>query len=525
MRGIRQPAVEIPGLNTSDESSLMESPLSLEASRRQTFGQALADSPPDFPLSVQQLQEAASFMVARIGASRLHPPLFVGPETSIQEAAAIMKANKTSALLVRRGEQLGIFTGRDVREKSLLLRLPDSTPIGELASYELLALDRDDFLFNALAVMSRHAIRHVVITQGREIAGILEQLDLLEYLSNHSFFFADRIDRAITQHDLQKAGDYIPHLIKALYDRGVKPRYIAQLVSDLNHRIFRRLFGQLVPTDMQQDTCLIIMGSEGRGEQLLRTDQDNAVIFRNEPACAAFSAKAEQFTTALVTFGYPRCPGNVMVSNPAWAQALSAYRQDLLRWTHEPDKEAFLNLAIFFDATAVAGDSALLTELKDYLFHLLQEQTVILRHFARAILAFPTPLGLFNRFHLEKSSPHRQALDIKKGGIFPIVQGARSLALEHQLRATNTIDRIQMLAGKGLFDAAFGVDLIEAFDFMTLLRLREHLATWRQGTAGDNYIVPGRLSTLERNMLKDSLKIVNKFKSLIGHHFKLSLMF
>lgn len=514
-------------MDTSDKSSPPAESAPLDAAPSPVSVQSTADAgaaAPDFPLSVRQLQEAASFMVARIGNSRLHPPLFVGPETSIQEAAGIMKAHKTSALLVRREDRLGIFTGRDVREKSLLLQLPDSTPIGELASYQLLMLDRDDFLFNALAVMTQHAIRHVVITQGQEIVGVLEQLDLLEYLSRHSFFFADRIDRAMTQKDLKRAGDYIPPLIKALHDRGVKPRYIAQLVNDLNHRIFRRLFEQLVPADLRRDACLIIMGSEGRGEQLLRTDQDNAAIFRTMPACAAFSEKANQFTEALVAFGYPPCPGNVMVSNPAWAKAANAYRDDLLRWTHEPDKDAFLNLAIFFDATAVAGDAALLTELKDYLFQLARERTVILRHFARAILAFPTPLRLFSRFQLERSDAHRAALDIKKGGIFPIVQGARSLALEHGVRETNTIDRIQQLAGKGLFDAGFGRDLIEAFDFMSLLRLRGHLAAWEQGVAGDNYIAPARLGALERNLLRDSLKLVDKFKALISHHFKLSLM-
>ena len=477
------------------------------------------------PHSLEELeQEVVSFMVARIGESPLHPAVFVDPQTSLQEAAATMQARHTSALLVRRGEQLGIFTGRDVREKSLLQHLADSTPVGEIASYDLLTLERDDFLFNALALMIKYSIRHLVITQAQEIIGILEQIDLLNYLSRHSYFFADQIDQALTQVELKQAGDYIPRLIQTLADRGVKPRYIAQLVNDLNQRMFRRLYEQSVPDSLRDDACLIIMGSEGRGEQLLRTDQDNAVIFRNELVCTAFAEKSRHFTEALITLGYPRCPGNVMVSNPDWAKSLSAYKNDLFRWIHQPDKDAFLNLAIFFDATAVAGDPGLLAELKNYLFELIQDRTVVVRHFARAIQAFPTPLGLFSRFVLEKVPPNQQALDIKKGGIFPIVQGVRSLALEYRLSETNTIDRIQQLRGKGPFDNRFAADLIEAFDFMSLLRLRVHLARWKQGLAGDNYINPGELNTLEQHLLRDSLKIVDKFKSLIGYHFKLSLM-
>lgn len=478
----------------------------------------------DTLINLQQQREAASFMLARIGESRFHPPVFVSPDTSLQEAVQIMQARQITALLVRGNDQIGIFTGRDVREKSVLMGMPDTTPIGDIASYGLITLHRNDFLFNALAVMTKRVIRHIVITDGTEIVGILEQLDLLNYLANHSYTIANQIEHAASQEDLQEASNNIPQLIKSLYDRGVKPRYIARLVTDLNRKIFRRLYERIIPPEVLNDACLIVMGSEGRGEQLLRTDQDNALILRDAALGEVLTQPMQTFTETLVELGYPRCPGNIMVSNPDWAKSQTAFKQDIFGWINQPDETAFMNLAIFYDALAVAGDGALLAEIKAYLFQLIQDQKITLQHFTRAILSFPTPLGIFNRLVVEKTPAHRQEFDIKKGGIFPIVHGVRSLALEYQLAETNTIARIQGLSGKGPFDERFTADLIEAFDFMSMLRLREQLAKWERGIAYDNYVNPGRLNKLERNLLKDSLKIVKEFKAFISYHFKLSMV-
>lgn len=476
-------------------------------------------------VAIQQQREAASFMLARIGEGYVGSSVFVPTSTTLRDAAATMKAQNTTAVLVEQEGKVGIFTARDVRERSLLAGMPNSTPIGKLANYDLITLEQDDFLFNALVVMTKRSIRHVVITQDGHIAGILEQKDLLSYLSNHSYLIANQIDRAKSQDELRKASNHIPPLIKSLYQRGVKPRYIARLVTDLNGKVFRKLFEQMATGEVADSACLIVMGSEGRGEQLLRTDQDNALILKDELACHDnLRRKTETFTEILVELGYPRCPGNIMVVNPQWAKPLTAYWDDIRRWIYEPDENAFMNLAIFYDAVAVAGDATLLARLKEHLLNLLGDQRLALQHFARATLTFPTPLGVLNRFKLEKTTAHQHVLDIKKGGIFPIVHGVRSLALEHGLTETNTIARIQSLSGRGPFDERFTADLIEAFDFMSMLRLRAQLTQWERGETCDNYIVPSLLNKLERNLLKNSLQIVKEFKSYISHHFKLQMV-
>jgi CBS domain-containing protein len=475
-------------------------------------------------VSVQQQREAASLLTMRIGERDLRPPVFADPATSIQQAVALMKTHRTSALLIRQDDRVGIFTGRDVRERSVLMKLPDTTAIGDLASYDLITIERDDLLFNAFVTMTRHAIRHVVVTDGPEILGILEQADLLNHLSDTSYFIAHQVERATSPEELKEAGERIPQFVRSLYERGVKPRYIARLVTDLNRKIMVRLYRQMASEDLLANACLIVMGSEGRGEQLLRTDQDNGMVFREDTPPPGFDEVSRAFPEALIELGYPPCPGNVMVSNPAWAKSRDGYRESLRTWIHQPSSDGFMNLAIFFDAAALAGDEDLLAELRAYLFDLIGGQENVVRHFARAIQSFETPLGLFNRLVVEKSGPQAGKLDIKKGGIFAVVHGVRSLALEYRLAETNTIGRIQALSGRPPFEEGFTADLIEAFEFMSMIRLRTQLDQWDLEGRTHNYVDPARLTKLERGLLQDSLKIVKQFKAMLGHHFKLSMV-
>jgi CBS domain-containing protein len=212
-----------------------------------------------------------------------------------------------------------------------------------------------------------------------------------------------------------------------------------------------------------------------------------------------------------------------MVSNPAWSQPLKTFKEAIFHWLEYPHHNALMNLAIFYDANAVAGDDNLLQMAKDYLFALLTSNNSYYSHFAKPTLSFETPLSLFANFIVEKSQ-HKDQLDIKKGGIFPIVHGIRSLALEQRLTLTNTMDRINALKDKGLFDKTFADELVEALGFMISLRLQAELDQIRFNQPYNNYISPSNLNKLERDLLKESLKIVNEFKKFITYHYKLNMV-
>jgi CBS domain-containing protein len=209
----------------------------------------------------------------------------------------------------------------------------------------------------------------------------------------------------------------------------------------------------------------------------------------------------------------------VMVRNPVWSKPISDYLADFRRWVTLPDEAAHMNVAIFYDARAVAGDVQLLTKAKAVLIDLIRGEQAYLAHFARAVDAFTTPIGLFN--NLITSEGSGDALDLKKGGIFPIVHGVRSLAIEHGLVETATDKRIARLCDIGVLQADFARDLSQTFQFLLMLRLDGQLAA-SAGATG-TLVRPSLLSSMERDLLRDAFQVVKQFRELIRHHFKLGI--
>lgn len=469
----------------------------------------------------------APFMVAKVREANLHPPIFIAASATLKEAAIRMKEGNATSLLVRCFDgSFGVITGTDLREAALIRELPLDTPVDRLATYRPVTVDHDEFLYRAEVLMIRHGIRRLPVLKDGDVIGILEIIDLLGYVSSHSHLVVAQVERATRVDDLREASAALGSLIEALHGAGVKIAVIAEMVTDLNRRIQRRLFEFLAPPELAAHACLVVMGSEGRGEQIARTDQDNALIIADgspvsEATIRDFGAR---FTEAMVDFGYPRCPGDMMVSNPQWAKREAAFRSDVARWLALPEGDSFINLAALIDGEAVAGDAELLVRLRRDLFDGVGNAAGFLSHFARPVLQFDTPIGFFHQILLAKGE-HEGEIDVKKGGLFPIVHGVRALALERRVAAVNTGARIAALADDGVLDRAFAGDLNEAFQFLMELRLHASLAQERRsghgGEVGDAYVRAVDLSRLQRDGLKDSLLIVKRFKEQVSHHFRL----
>ena len=292
---------------------------------------------------------------------------------------------------------------------------------------------------------------------------------------------------------------------------------VCEIVSDLNRRLYAKLFALIAPPSIREAGCLIVMGSEGRGEQTFRTDQDNGLILRDavpEPDLEKF--RGDLFD-ALALCGFPPCPGEVMVRNPMWSKTLDAYRGDFARWLALGDEAGIMNVAILYDAVATAGDATLLDAAKQDLIDLMGGERVRLARFARAIDAFPTPIGFFN--NLVTSKAEGDALDLKKGGVFPIVHGVRAFALERGLHETNTVKRIAELAGQGLFEAQFARELTQALQYLMTLRLDAQIAE----AASGSLVRPAQLSTMDRDLLRDAFLVVKRLREMVRRHFNLTM--
>jgi CBS domain-containing protein len=309
--------------------------------------------------------------------------------------------------------------------------------------------------------------------------------------------------------------------IALLHEGGIRIDAIAGFVGDCNTRLFARLWQLLAPRELADNSCLLVMGSEGRGEQILKTDQDNALLLRDGLDPSGLEATAGRFNAALTDLGYPPCPGGIMVTNPLWRQPLAGFKDTLRDWVHGGEAEGPMRLAIFMDARAVAGDAGLLARALDHLDFVLDREDVFLARFAAAIDLFDQPAGWWHRL-----GPHRdeEALDLKKLGIFPIVHGVRALALQERLRASGTARRLELLVARRRIAPALARDALDALHYLMELRLTQQLRQKQAGGTPGNLVRPGELGTLERETLRAALRIVREFRGELHRRFRLDAL-
>jgi CBS domain-containing protein len=465
-------------------------------------------------------EEAARFaplLAARVRDLLLHPAVFMDANDTIADAGARLKAANCHALLVREGDEAGIVTRTDLLNAAVLDRRSIESPIGPLACRPIISVAPDDLVSTALLMMTKHNKRRVAVSENGEFVGLLEDIDLLSFLAGNSQLVAGRIDRSSSVAELTRAAQTIDPQIRTLRRQGVRIDIVCEIVSDLNRHLHAKLFSLVAPKSIRESGCLIVMGSEGRGEQTFRTDQDNGLILVAPVPRADLETFRTDLFDALAECGFPPCPGEVMVRNPVWSKTIDEFRDDFSRWLALSDETGAMNTAIFYDAAAMAGDAALLRTAKQALIDLIRGETVYLARFARAIDAFPTPIGFFN--NLVTSKAEGDALDLKKGGIFPIVHGVRALALEKGLHETGTAARIARLGEIGAFEHQFARELTEALHYLMTLRLDAQIAE----AAPTSLVKPGELSTMERDLLRDAFHIVKRLREMLRSHFNLAM--
>lgn len=466
-------------------------------------------------------QDMAEFMLARIADSTVREPLIVEEGTSIEEATRLMREQKADCLLAKKGNRYGMVTGTDLLDAVIIQHLPLDTDVSQIASYRLIRIKPDDYLFNALIIMTQQQIERVVVMgDNRQLFGVIELTDVLSQFSTHSHVIGLRVERAQTVDELREASFGLADLIKGLISTGVKTRFVMELLAALNSRILSKLFDLIVPKEVHPHVCLIVMGSEGRGEQIMKTDQDNGLIYRDGLEWPQMHEVMRKYSETLISFGFPPCPGNIMVSNPEWVNSTKQWAHKLTRWSQSYEGEASMNLSIASDGKPVAGNVALFKVARNIFFRRIQDNEIFFAHFAKAALNFDTPLTFFGRL---KDSV---GLDIKKAGVFPIVHGVRAIALENKITDTNTFRRLEILVERGLMHKELGDNLAEALSYFVQVRLQQQIARYSADLTEldkmPNQVNIKLLTALERQLLRDALSVVKDFKKYLVHRYHLT---
>ncbi len=468
--------------------------------------------------------ELQSLTLARVDQAYLRAAHVVDAATDIVSVVRLFHAERTTSVLVSGLPQggLGIFTGTTLQRAILDGRPLERLAVGEFASQPVFTVRADDQLGDALVVLLRARVHRLAVLDAQgQVLGILEALDLFSFLANHSHLITVQIEQAADLQALEQAAAQITRLVAALHRGGTRVALMARLVQQLNARLFERAWQMLAPPDLVAHSCLFVMGSEGRGEQLLKTDQDNGLLLRDGYAPPQdLDAICARFSEQLQRFGYPECPGGIMLSNPLWRGTVADFGRRVREWLILPSPQGLMHLAIFLDAHAVAGDAALLAQVRRDLMALALDSDAQVARFASAVDAFAHEPGSWWERLLGRGD-EGAPVHLKKAGIFPIVHGVRSLALAHHIAATGTAERLAALVAEGVLDEVQGRELLEGLHFLMGLRLQAGLAEIDLGRPVTGHVDPARLSSLERDLLKDTLAVVRRFRELLRQRLRL----
>ncbi|KXF80401.1 DUF294 nucleotidyltransferase-like domain-containing protein [Enterovibrio coralii] len=463
----------------------------------------------------QQQQNLAEFILTEVDESNIQPIQTIAHSTSIHDVTRMLRRHRQDCALValETGEsEVGIITRTNLLHALVEDEKALTDPVGDIATSPVIGVEIGEYLFNVMILMTRDRVKRVRVTKDGETVGMLDMTQVLSLFSTHSHVLTLQINRAHTIEELALAANNQQQLVATLTNNGIHTPFVMELISAVNEQIIEKAFQLTMPEAFQSKCCLFVMGSEGRGEQILKTDQDNGLVLADDTHWPDIEHYMDRFSEVLNRLGYPPCKGGVMVNNPRWVKSQSEWKSTISALCKISDERSLMDLAIIADSKAVAGNKALLDPVMQRLRETLSGNMLALNTFVRPCLAFRVPLTLFGSLKTEK-----EGLDIKKGGIFPLVHGIRTLALEKGLTETNTFERLTALTACNALDEETASNLAEALKLFVKTRLQQQLDSESHGS---NQLDVSRLSRSERDLLRDCLSVVKRFKERLASHYQ-----
>lgn len=483
------------------------------------------------------------------------PPVFVRAEDTVAQAAqAMAKAGATAALVrpdMEHGtEDLGILTERDVLVRVVAAGLdPATLPVSKVMTGQLITARPGDLLIEAFSRMVRHGVRRLVLlAEDGSPAGLLGEGDMLAARGESPLALAAEINLAEDQTALTRCFERLGGLAARSVAEGIGSEAVGRLISLMHDRIMAQAWGlALAQTEAERGPApaphaVFVLGSQARREQYLATDQDLALVYdaaglERAEADVWFARLGERLTQLLLTLGFPPCPKHIMLDNPDWRRSRDAWLDLADTIADRPDAEGVVTASLLADlrplhaphgpASGVHTGSAkpeLGRELRQDLDARFRGSALLLKCMAREAVRFTPPLGLFRGFNVKKDAQGRGCVDVKRGGVFPITQGAKVLALQHGLPETGTLERLEALARANVLNRPMAEGLCEACAFLQTLRMRAQAKALGQGDSPDNAIHPEELSKLEAERLRAAFKLVAEFQDLLSNTFALHLL-
>jgi CBS domain-containing protein len=453
--------------------------------------------------------------------------LLIIPSTiSIIDTAKMMSEHKmTAALIVENNKILGIVTDRVFCTKVVAESCDSQALITTVMTKDLITISPESTGLDAMLLMARKNIRHLPVIENDEIKGLLTATDLIHHQSHNPIYVVNEIHKANNLDKLKIISKQLPSSLCKLVDAGLKAHDIAYSISSIGRAIAQRLIKLAILKYGEPPVAFafVVAGSLARNDQTAHSDQDNGMIlsdsYEETKHAEYFKQLANYINDGLNQCGYIYCPGDVMASNAQWRQSYSVWKSYFKKWIHTPEPQALMYSSIFFDLRCIYGDQNLLDNLHNEVHSMIQQNKMFLTFMAVNALQNKPPLGLFRRFVLEKHGQEAKALDMKKRGIMPCTDIARVFALDAGINQINTRDRIRLAFEKNIITKAAKNDLLDAYDFISIVRLKHQANKIKGGKVADNYVNPEELSSLERRHLKDAFELIRTYQEILANKY------
>ena len=443
-------------------------------------------------------------------------PVTVSGDISIHNAAIKMSEQRVTTLLILDQHQqfVGIVTDKDLRARVIAHNLDTQRPISSVMTENPVCINSSTTAYGANLLMMQHNIHHLPVIEDKRLMGLVSSTDLLRLIDESPIYSIADIYKADNPAQLAEISRKIPRLLTKLVDSGLSAFQVGQLISNIVENITIRLlqFAEACLGDPPVDYAWLSAGALGRHEQLLNSDQDNALLLSDDydpqQHGEYFDKLTKRVCQGLKDCGYDFCPGEVMATNPRWRQPLTGWKRYFTRWITEPEPEALMYCSIFFDMRAVYGNKELFWQVKSHYLKLAQRNSMFLSYLSINALENTPPIGFFRRFVLVDDKEHSHHLDLKIRGTAPIVDLARVYSLAAGIESISSYHRILKAKEAGVLSEKAAGNLLDAYEFINQFRMQHQARQIIADQQPDNYADPDQLSSFERDHLRDAFKVV-----------------
>jgi PAS domain S-box-containing protein len=478
---------------------------------------------------VEKLQTSLLFLhepIANLG----RDSLVCGMGTSIAQLSRLMTARNVTAALVASENSaiIGIVTDHDLRARVLAENINLNDPIHTVMSAPLIKISEDALIYEALMRMEEKGVLHLAVEdRGGQIVSVVDNKSLIQFQRYGPIVLSREISRAKSPDEVAHTSGRTSLLVRTLMDSSARPRHVTNMLASICDAATECLI-QLAVGELGEPPApfaFIAMGSQGRQEQTLVTDQDNGIIFLppadTDPKHAGeyFLQLGKRVCDGLNLAGYPYCRGGVMASNPRWCRSLPDWLSGFDQWAQKSEEQEVIDLSIFFDFRTVYGEAELTAELRQHIHKVLRDNPSFLHHLARNALAFKPPIRLPGNIYLSGGATDHAGEINLKDAMMPMVSFARLYALRHQIDQTHTLKRIEALTERNIILPSSRDEIIASYDFLMQLRLQTQIDVVRSGRSPQNVIQPGKLGYIQQELLKQAFTQITAVQKKVGYDF------